>query len=209
MSSSDTKRKYHVVKRLLDVIFSFILIVFLSLPMLLIWIAVRLDTPGDGIFRQIRVGKDRQLFVCYKFRTMYSSAPPCCPSSKFCDAEKYITPVGKFLRKTSLDELPQLFNVLKGDMSLVGPRPLILAEREVHEGRRQNGVYTLRPGMTGLSQVNGRDNISDREKVEFDTRYLCEFGFIQDVRILAKTVTKVISGEGNREKNKTAHRDRR
>lgn len=195
------RKKYHLLKRILDVIFSVILIVFLSLPMLVIWIAIRVDTPGRGIFRQIRVGKEGRLFECYKFRTMYESAPPCCPSSKFTDAEKYVTPVGHFLRKTSLDELPQLFNVIKGDMSLVGPRPLILAEREVHEGRRQNGVYTLRPGMTGLSQISGRDGLSDVEKVETDTKYLYEFGLIQDVRILAKTLTAVVSGEGNRDKN--------
>ncbi len=194
------RKKYHVIKRILDVVFSAILLLFLSLPMLVIWIAVRWDTPGRGIFRQIRVGKDGRLFECYKFRTMYESAPPCRPSSEFTDAQRYITPVGRFLRKTSLDELPQLFNVLKGDMSLVGPRPLILAEREVHEGRRRNGVYTLRPGMTGLAQINGRDGLSDSEKIETDTKYLYEFGLIQDVRILAKTITAVVSGDGNKDK---------
>lgn len=194
------KKKYCVLKRILDVMFSAILIIFLSLPMLIIWIAIRLDTPGKGIFRQIRVGQEGRLFGCYKFRTMYESAPPCRPSSQFADAQRYVTPVGRFLRRTSLDELPQLFNVIKGDMSLVGPRPLILAEREVHEGRRKNGVYALRPGMTGLSQINGRDGLSDREKIDTDTRYLCEFGFIQDMKIIAKTLTAVVSGEGNKDK---------
>ena len=194
------KKKYCVLKRILDVMFSAILIIFLSLPMLIIWIAIRLDTPGKGIFRQIRVGQEGRLFECYKFRTMFESAPPCRPSSQFADAQRYVTPVGRFLRRTSLDELPQLFNVIKGDMSLVGPRPLILAEREVHEGRRKNGVYALRPGMTGLSQINGRDGLSDREKIDTDTRYLCEFGFIQDVKIIAKTLTAVVSGEGNKDK---------
>ena len=194
------KKKYCVLKRIFDVIFSAILIIFLSLPMLIIWIAIRLDTPGKGIFRQIRVGQEGRLFGCYKFRTMYESAPPCRPSSQFADAQRYVTPVGRFLRRTSLDELPQLFNVIKGDMSLVGPRPLILAEREVHEGRRKNGVYALRPGMTGLSQINGRDGLSDREKIDTDTRYLCEFGFIQDMKIIAKTLTAVVSGEGNKDK---------
>ena len=194
------RKKYYVLKRILDVAFSAILIVFLFLPMLVIWIAILIDTPGRGIFRQIRVGKDGRLFECYKFRTMYESAPPCRPSSEFIDAQRYITPVGRFLRRTSLDELPQLFNVLKGDMSLVGPRPLILAERGVHEGRRKNGVYVLRPGMTGLSQINGRDGLSDSEKIETDTKYLYEFGFIQDVRIIVKTLTAVVSGEGNKDK---------
>ena len=197
-----SKKAYMVFKRILDVIFSAVLIVFLSLPMFIIWIAVRINSPGEGIFRQIRVGKDGRLFECYKFRTMYVSAPACRPSSDFSDAKLYITPVGRFLRRTSFDELPQLFNVFKGDMSLVGPRPLILAEKAVHEGRRQNGVYALRPGMTGLSQISGRDGLSDLEKVERDTQYLYGFGFIQDVRIIAKTLTAVISGEGNRDKLK-------
>ena len=167
---------------------------------LVIWLAVKSDTPGKGVFRQIRVGRNGRLFECYKFRTMYESAPHCRPSSKFPDARKYVTPVGRFLRRTSLDELPQLFNVLKGDMSLVGPRPLILAEREMHEGRRKNGVYTLRPGMTGLSQVNGRDGLSDGEKIDIDTKYLYEFGLMQDVKILAKSLTAVVRGEGNKDK---------
>lgn len=195
-------QRYRILKRILDLIFSAVLIVFLFLPMLVIWIAVRIDTPGEGIFRQIRVGKDGRLFECYKFRTMYISAPPCRPSSDFHDAKNYITPVGRFLRRTSLDELPQLFNVFKGDMSLVGPRPLIVAEKEVHEGRRKNGVYALRPGMTGLSQINGRDGLSDGEKIERDVQYLRQFGFLQDVRILAKTLTAVVSGEGNKDKIK-------
>lgn len=187
---------YTVVKRLLDIFFSAVLLVLLAFPMLIIWLAVRISSPGKGIFRQIRVGKNGRLFVCYKFRTMYESAPPCRPSSLFRDAEKYITPVGRFLRRASLDELPQLLNVLKGDMSIVGPRPLVLAEREVHMQRRENGVYSLRPGITGLSQISGRDKVTDERKVELDTKYLYEFGFLQDVKIVGKTVGRVISGDG-------------
>lgn len=194
--TSGEKRIYWVIKRVLDIFFSAVLLVFLALPLFLIWIAVRLDSPGSGIFRQIRVGRDGKLFTCYKFRTMYGSAPPCCPSSQFHDADRYITPVGRFLRRTSLDELPQLLNVLKGDMSLVGPRPLILAETEVHKGRRQSGVYGLRPGLTGLSQVRGRDSVSDARKVELDTEYLWNFGFIQDAKIIGMTVYTVITGDG-------------
>ncbi len=163
--------------------------------MLIIFIAVKLDTPGKGIFKQIRVGKNGELFVCYKFRTMYTSAPPCRPSSEFYDAHKYVTPVGKFLRRSSLDELPQLYNVLKGDMSLVGPRPLILAESEVHRSRKQSGVYKLRPGITGLAQVRGRDSLNDTEKVALDTKYLMEVGFISDAKILGETVFRVVRSE--------------
>ncbi len=194
--SKQKKRIYRVVKRILDVLLSVILLFFLWLPMLLVCVAVRLDSPGKAIFRQIRVGKNGKLFVCYKFRTMYESAPPCRPSSQFADVEKYITPVGRFLRRASLDELPQLFNVLKGDMSIVGPRPLILSESHVHEGRRARGVYSLRPGITGLSQVSGRDRVSDEQKIKLDAEYLDAFGFIEDLRIVGRTFGKVITGDG-------------
>ncbi len=191
-----SRHGYRVLKRTLDIFFSSVLLFFLALPMILILLIVRIDTRGSGIFRQIRVGRDERLFVCYKFRTMYVSAPPCLPSSEFFDSEKYITPFGRFLRRTSLDELPQLVNVLKGDMSIVGPRPLVLAEHGVHRRRRENGVYSLRPGITGLSQVCGRNRISDAEKVKLDTKYLYEFGLMQDVKIIGLTLGKVISGDG-------------
>ena len=116
--------KYFVLKRVLDVIFSVVLILLLLLPMAIIWLAVALTSDGGGIFRQTRIGKGGRRFTCYKFRTMYINAPRSCPAAKL-DAKKFITPVGKFLRRTSLDELPQLFNVLKGDMSLVGERGII------------------------------------------------------------------------------------
>jgi len=187
---------YKWVKRGLDLFFSFALLVFLWLPMLVIWGVVRLDSPGGGIFRQRRVGRDGKPFTCYKFRTMYITAPPNCPSVLLKDADKYITPIGRFLRRTSLDELPQIFNVIKGDMSLVGPRPLILEETAVHDLRIKNGVYSLRPGITGLSQICGRDRVSDDKKIELDTRYLESLSFLQDLRIVGATLGKVITGEG-------------
>ncbi|MBQ9112063.1 MAG: sugar transferase [Clostridia bacterium] len=188
--------RYGAVKRLLDIFFSFTLLALLFLPMALIWLVAGLDSKGSGIFRQTRIGRDGKPFVCYKFRTMYVSAPPCCPSSKLTDADRYITPTGRFLRRSSLDELPQLFNVLKGDMSLVGPRPLIAEETAVHELRMKSGVYRLRPGLTGLSQVRGRDRVTDERKAELDAMYLEEFGLMQDIRIIGETVGKVIRGEG-------------
>lgn len=198
MKSADKYKKsaYAVTKRMLDVVLSLVLIVFLALPMLVIWCAVRIDSEGGGIFRQSRVGRDGRLFTCYKFRSMYISAPPDCPSSKLTHKNGYITRVGRFLRRSSLDELPQLFNVLKGNMSIVGPRPLILEEKGVHDSRRENGVYRLRPGITGLSQISGRDTLSDEEKVRLDTRYLAGFGLLQDLRIIGATVSRVITGEG-------------
>lgn len=187
---------YRIIKRGLDILFSVTLSFLLLLPMLVICIIIRFDSKGSGIFRQIRVGRNGKPFVCYKFRTMYVTAPPCCPSSKLCDPEKHVTRVGRFLRRTSLDELPQLINVIKGDMSLVGPRPLIPEETEVHHMRQRRGIYTLRPGITGLSQISGRDRVSDELKIELDTRYLERLGFVQDLRIVGATVGRVITGDG-------------
>ncbi len=196
LGENKKKRVYAVLKRALDVLFSALLLFFLAIPMLLIWFSIRVSSRGEGIFKQARIGKNGKSFICYKFRTMYKSAPSNTPSSNFASVEKYVTPVGRLLRRTSLDELPQLYNVLKGDMSLVGPRPLIAEETEVHLLRRKYGVYSIRPGLTGLSQISGRDSLTDRRKAELDRAYLEAFGFIQDVKIIGKTVTGVISGDG-------------
>ena len=195
-NKSKKRRSYTLLKRGLDIVLSVGLLAALGIPMLLIWVAVRLDSRGAGIFRQVRIGRNGRPFVCYKFRTMYEYAPHSCPSSKLSEAQEYVTPIGRILRRTSLDELPQLFNVLKGDMSLVGPRPLIIEEGDIHLQRRAMGVYELRPGITGLSQVSGRNAISDELKARLDRRYLEEFGLMQDVRILSRTVGRVISGDG-------------
>ena len=195
-NKSKKRRSYTLLKRGLDIVLSVGLLAALGIPMLLIWVAVRLDSRGAGIFRQVRIGRNGRPFVCYKFRTMYEYAPHSCPSSKLSKPQEYVTPIGRILRRTSLDELPQLFNVLKGDMSLVGPRPLIIEEGDIHLQRRAMGVYELRPGITGLSQVSGRNAISDELKARLDRRYLEEFGLMQDVRILSRTVGRVISGDG-------------
>lgn len=194
--SNRKKAIYIRFKRVLDVVFSLSLLAFLWFPMLAIAVAVRLDSEGDVIFKQKRIGKGGRAFECYKFRTMYAYAPHERPSAGFDDAHKYVTRVGGFLRKTSLDELPQLFNVLKGEMSIVGPRPLIIAEREIHEGRMRNGVYSLRPGITGLSQVSGRDRVSDADKIRLDTQYATSLSFSHDVRIVGMTVGRVLRGDG-------------
>ena len=187
---------YPVLKRLFDVLAAYILLLFLYIPMLIIAALIKLTSRGSVIFRQARVGVGGKLFVCYKFRTMRPDAPPCLSTAEFIDADKYITAVGRFLRRTSLDELPQLFNVLSGDMSLIGPRPLILSESGMHERRRELGVYYVRPGMTGLAQVHGRDMLSDAEKVGYDAEYASKLCFTQDVRILLLTLVRVCSCEG-------------
>lgn len=187
---------YRYSKRFLDILFSFLLLCFLWLPMLFIAVLIRLTSRGGALFRQIRVGQGGVPFVCYKFRTMYEDAPRNCPTSDFTNAERFVTPIGRFLRRSSLDELPQLWNVLRGQMSLVGPRPLIPCEAEVHAWRMRCGVYQLRPGITGLAQVCGRDRLPDAEKTRLDVRYAKRVSFWEDVRIVAKTVLRVCSGDG-------------
>ena len=187
-----------MLKRVLDLLFSFLLLSFLWLPMVGIALLIRADSSGGAIFRQVRIGRGGRPFVCYKFRTMVSDAPKNCPTSEMGDASSFVTPFGRLLRRTSLDELPQLLNVLKGDMSLVGPRPLIPVEEEVHTLRMRTGVYALRPGMTGLSQISGRDFLDDREKVRLDARYLRRLGLREDARIVIKTIRSVLYREGVR-----------
>ena len=182
-----SKTKYVFLKRTLDVIFSFLLLALLALPMLLIALCVSLSSRGGPLFRQPRIGRGGRTFTCYKFRTMVRDAPPNRPSADFLDAERYITPIGHFLRKTSLDELPQLWNVLRGDMSLVGPRPLIGEEQEMHRARQERGVYGVRPGMTGLAQIHGRDRLADKEKAALDAKYVESLSFRHDLAIVVKS----------------------
>ena len=190
---------YECFKRGADAVLSFLLIIFLAIPMAGIALLILCTARGGAIFRQVRIGRGGVPFVCYKFRTMRKEAPENCPAAALLDRERWVTPVGAILRRTSLDELPQLFNVLKGDMSLVGPRPLIPREWAVHEMRHRYGVDRLRPGITGLSQVCGRDLVDDRRKAALDGRYVRRMGFLEDLRILALTLWQVLFARGVRE----------
>lgn len=204
MKSKATSKKIYCkfVKRVLDIVFSFLLLLFLLLPMFFISVAIRSESKGDAIFKQKRVGRGGRIFVCYKFRTMYISAPPSRPASTLEDRQKYITRVGSFLRRTSLDELPQLYNVLRGNMSLIGPRPLICEEESIHKERMDNGVYSLRPGITGMAQISGRNHLGDGEKLAKDMYYLQNLRFGLDAKILLATFSKVASGDGINSDNK-------
>lgn len=184
------------VKRFLDIFFSIIFIAVLAPLMLFIAIAVISESRGGAIFKQKRMGRNGKPFTCYKFRTMRSDAPHSTPASELGNPEKYLTRIGGFLRRSSLDELPQLFNVLRGDMSLVGPRPLICEEIRIHEMRKSAGVYMLRPGITGLAQINGRNLLCDSEKIENDKIYLDNVRMRLDARILLMTVACVVTGTG-------------
>ena len=196
-SKSCGKKIYcRFIKRILDIVFSFILLLMLLLPMFVIAVAIRSESEGGAIFKQKRIGRRGKIFVCYKFRTMYINAPSSCPAVKLKDSRKYITKTGAFLRRTSLDELPQLFNVLKGDMSIIGPRPLICEEGNIHEQRMDKGVYSLRPGITGVAQINGRNLLRDEEKLSGDIYYLENIRLWLDIKILLKTLFKVAKREG-------------
>ena len=187
---------YRLVKRVFDIIVSAVLLAALFLPTLVLMAIIKLTSEGAAVFKQKRVGRNGKIFICFKLRTMYVDAPPSLATAKFLNAESYITPIGRFLRRTSLDELPQLLNVLKGDMSLVGPRPLIPEEVDMHRCRGEKGIYAIRPGMTGLAQVKGRDLLSDGEKLALDLEYLDEMGLWLDIKILFSTLLGVATGKG-------------
>ena len=189
------RKAYSAVKRILDIVFSSVLLLLLSFPMLIIAVSIALTSDGGVLFRQERVGVGGEKFICLKFRTMYTFTPSSCPKSQLLSAERYITPVGRFLRKTSLDELPQLFNVLMGDMSLVGPRPLVAEEGEIHSLRHRCGVYGLRPGITGLAQISGRDDINDLEKVRLDAKYAKGVSLRTDAGIIVRTFFHLATGK--------------
>ncbi len=187
-------------KRLFDLIFSLILTVLLAPFLLLIALLIRLESKGSPIFAQKRVGQHSKPFTIYKFRTMRIDTPDV-PTNEFDDRDKYITKMGKFLRVTSLDELPQLFNILKGDMSFVGPRPPLFSQEELVENRKKYGVDKFKPGITGWAQINGRDDIDDQQKFEYDLYYKKNYSLRLDLKIIFKTFLQVIKREGLIENN--------
>lgn len=194
-------RFYCKVKRALDFLVAAVGLIVLLVPMLIISLIIYLDDPGKVIFSQYRVGRNGKRFKLYKFRSMKESAPKYMATIDLQDPQQHVTRAGSVLRRLSLDELPQLLNVLKGDMSLVGPRPLISDEYEVHAMRMRFGVYKTRPGITGLAQISGRDLVDPAEKIHLDVQYLQEFGFWSDGKILLATIPKVLRREGVRENN--------
>lgn len=190
---------YRFLKRALDIALSLLGLLVLSPLLLLLLVLIRLDSPGKPIFRQQRVGRGGSLFWVYKLRTMNTSAPRDVATSELLNPRAHITRLGNILRKTSLDELPQLFNVLKGDMSLIGPRPLVPGEKQIHEERLKKGAYGVRPGITGWAQVNGRDIIDPETKAELDAYYAYHVSLWLDVKIIAYSVICVLTARGVRE----------
>jgi len=185
------------MKRFLDLILSVVLIILLAVPMLIIAVFVRLSSRGSAIFWTDRVGINNRIFKMAKFRTMKIDTPQVA-THLMKDPQKYLIPGGEFLRKYSLDELPQLLNVVKGDMSFVGPRPALFNQDDLVALRTQKGVHVLIPGITGWAQVNGRDDLPIPIKVSFDEYYLHHRSLAFDLRVLFFTALKVIKKEGVR-----------
>lgn len=194
----EVKMMYKFIKRLIDIIGSLIGLIVLSPVFIITAIAIKLESPGPIIFKQIRVGKNSETFCIYKFRSMREGTP-ILSTEEFTNATSFITKTGRFIRKTSIDELPQLINILKGEMSIVGPRPVIEKEEELIEARKIYGVDTILPGVTGWAQVNGRDDINVEEKVKYDYEYMKNQNILLDIKIILMTVFKVIKSEGIKE----------
>ena len=160
------------VKRLLDFVLSTLAIIVLAIPMLVIALIIKISDPGPALFVQMRSGKNKKSFKMYKFRSMKVNAPHDMPTRMLTDSDQYITRIGKFLRKSSLDELPQIFNIWTGKMSIIGPRPVIVDETDLIEERDKYGANDVRPGLTGWAQINGRDEIGVHLKAKLDGEYL-------------------------------------
>lgn len=191
-----TNCRYWLFKRMMDIIIALVALFIIAIPMLIVSLIVYIDDPGNVLFVQYRVGMGGRRFKFYKLRTMRQDTPKYMSTSEVDDPNRYITRIGHILRRLSIDELPQLINVLKGDMSIVGPRPLISDEYEIHDLRMKYGVYKIRPGLTGLAQIHGRDMVAPADKVRWDVKYLEKFGFWTDVKIVLSTIPKVVGGNG-------------
>lgn len=180
------------IKRVFDFILSLMALIVLSPILLVTYILVRIKLGNPAIFKQKRPGKDERIFTLYKFRTMTDEKDE---EGNLLPDEKRLTKFGKFLRSTSLDELPELINILKGDMSIVGPRPLLIEYLPLYN-EEQKHRHDVRPGLTGLAQVNGRNSIAWEEKFKEDIKYINNITFINDIKIVLKTVEKVFKKEG-------------
>lgn len=187
------QKVYLPFKRLFDILLSFISILFLLPLLFILFVVVLIDTRGFPVFRQKRIGKNNSEFLILKFRTMNVKTPKDVPTHLLENPDQYITKCGRWMRKTSLDELPQLFNILVGQMSFVGPRPALWNQKDLIEGRKKADVIIIKPGLTGWAQTHGRDNISIEKKVELDAFYLHNFSIWMDIGILFSTFFKSIS----------------
>jgi O-antigen biosynthesis protein WbqP len=183
------------MKRILDISLSIFVGCMLFIPLLVTAILIKLTSKGPALYWSNRVGRNNQIFRMPKFRSMRVGTPAVA-THLLVNPDSYLTPIGSFLRKSSLDELPQLWNILKGDMSFVGPRPALFNQQDLIDLRTKSGVHTLMPGLTGWAQINGRDELPIPEKVAFDVEYLHRQSLVFDIYILFKTAMKVIRRDG-------------
>lgn len=195
------------IKRIIDVLLSTVLLILTSPFLLLAAIAMKIEHFREPIlFRQLRCGKNAKPFTIYKLRSMSSSAPPNV-ATEALDSDAYISRLGRLLRITSIDEIPQLYNIWIGDMSFIGPRPVILQETELIELRKKLGVYTVKPGITGLAQINGRDQLGNEEKAALDSEYVRTISFRTDFAIFFRTIPAVLARRGIKEVEKNEHHE--
>ena len=190
---------YPLLKRAFDILFSLLVLLFGGWLYLIIALVIRVGSPGPVLFRQERVGLRKRNFQILKFRTMRADAPRDTPTHMLRDPQAYITPVGRWLRRTSLDELPQVFNILRGQMSVVGPRPALWNQADLIAERDKYGANDVPPGLTGWAQVNGRDELPIAEKAKLDGYYVAHRSLGMDLRILLRTVGSVLSSDGGQE----------
>lgn len=193
-------KKY--VKRIFDIVFSLLLLIISVIPMLLIALLIKLDDKGPALFKQKRVGKNKEYYYMYKFRSMRVDTPEI-PTLSFDNSNQYITRIGMILRKSSLDELPQLWNILKGEMSFIGPRPALWNEYDLIEERDKYNANTELPGLTGLAQVSGRNELKMEEKAYLDSVYIKNLSFSMDLKCVLSTIPAVLSGRGYSKDSKT------
>lgn len=189
----------NVIKRLLDFLIALTGFIILSPIYLMISICIKCSSPGPIHFKQERVGQNEQLFTILKFRTMKIDTPKDVPTHLLENPESYITGIGKFMRKTSLDELPQIINIIKGDMSIIGPRPSLAVQEDLNSLRRQNGSHLIKPGLTGLAQIKGRDELPIDVKAKYDGEYAQKVTFSHDVKIFFGTILSVAKSDGVQE----------
>jgi O-antigen biosynthesis protein WbqP len=185
-----------VIKRVFDIILSSVAILVLAIPMCVVAIIIKLDSKGPVLFKQKRVGINKTHFNILKFRTMRIDTPKDAPTHELQNPEKWITSIGKILRKTSIDELPQLFNIFVGDMSFVGPRPALWNQYDLIEERDKYGANDIKPGLTGWAQINGRDELEIPVKAKFDGEYAEKISLVFDIKCMLGTVISVLKSDG-------------
>ena len=183
-------------KRFIDFVLSTIGIVVLAIPMCLIALIIKITDPGPVFFKQKRVGIHKSYFQLYKFRSMKMSTPKDCPTHLLENPEQYITSIGRFLRKSSLDELPQLFNIWTGEMSIIGPRPALWNQEDLIAERDKYGANDVRPGLTGWAQINGRDELEIDVKAKLDGEYVHRLSFWFDCKCFFGTILSVLKSDG-------------